>query len=308
MRFVKYAIDTMKLRMQSISRGTTQDNLSLDKLLTFDFLTPPLPTQRKIAAVLSAYDDLIENNTRRIAILEEMAQTLYREWFVHFRFPGHEQVAMVDSPLGPIPEEWEAMELGDILATLESGSRPKGGIDPDERDMPSIGAENVLGLGKYDFSREKYVSREFFDNMKKGHVRSGDVALYKDGAKLGRKSLFRDGFPHSECCINEHVFLLRTDGRSSQSYLYLWLDLPNMAQAIINLNTNAAQPGISQKKVRSLPFLLPDRETLDAFEQIVEPLMATLFNLAKRNMALRKARDLLLPRLISGKVDVSNHE
>ena len=134
------------------------------------------------------------------------------------------------------------------------------------------------------------------------------MALYKDGAKLGRKSLFRDGFPHSECCINEHVFLLRTDGRSSQSYLYLWLDLLNMTQAIINLNTNAAQPGISQKKVRSLPFLLPDRETLDAFEQIVEPLMATLFNLAKRNMALRKARDLLLPRLISGKVDVSNHE
>ncbi len=113
-RFVKYAIDTMKLRMQSISRGTTQDNLSLDKLLTFDFLTPPLPTQRKIAAILSAYDDLIENNTRRIAILEEMARLLYREWFVHFRFPGHEQVAMVDSELGPIPEGWEVVKLGSI--------------------------------------------------------------------------------------------------------------------------------------------------------------------------------------------------
>ena len=78
---------------------------------------PPLPIQRRIADILSAYDDLIENNNRRIAILEEMAQNLYREWFVHFRFPGHEHVKMVDSPLGPIPEGWEVTRLGDIVTT-----------------------------------------------------------------------------------------------------------------------------------------------------------------------------------------------
>ena len=93
--------------MQNVSRGTTQDNLSLDKLLSFEIFTPSLPIQRKIAAILSAYDDLIENNTRRIALLEAMAQALYREWFVHFRFPGHQSVPMVDSPLGPIPQGWQ---------------------------------------------------------------------------------------------------------------------------------------------------------------------------------------------------------
>lgn len=123
-RFVKYYIDTIKLSMQNISKGTTQDNLSLDKLRTFDFVVPPLETQHKIASILSTYDDLIENNTRRIKILEEMAQTIYREWFVNFRFPGHEKIKMVDSPLGKIPEGWEEVTLGD-LCHIVMGQSPK---------------------------------------------------------------------------------------------------------------------------------------------------------------------------------------
>ena len=105
-RFIKYYIDILKLGMQSISRGTTQDNMSVEKLMSFDFNVPDLPTQRKIAGVLSAYDDLIENNLRRIKILEEMAQSLYREWFVHFRFPGYESAIFTDSSLGRIPKGW----------------------------------------------------------------------------------------------------------------------------------------------------------------------------------------------------------
>lgn len=101
--------------MQSVSKGTTQDNLSLDKLLTFEFLTPPIQTQRKIADIRSAYDRLIENNTRRIKILEEMAQTLYCEWFVNFCFPGYQPTKMADSELGLIPEGWEVKKLGDVV-------------------------------------------------------------------------------------------------------------------------------------------------------------------------------------------------
>src|SRR3972149_1463671 len=107
-------IDTIKIQMQSVSRGTTQDNLSLDKLLTFDFHVPPLPVQRRIAGILSAYDDLIENCQRRIRILEAMARALYREWFVHFRFPGHEIISRVASPLGDIPKGWEVKKGKDI--------------------------------------------------------------------------------------------------------------------------------------------------------------------------------------------------
>lgn len=114
-RFIKYYLEILKLRMQGISHGATQDNLSLDKLLTFDFLVPPLPVQRRIAGILSAYDDLIENSQRRIKILEEMARRLYREWFVYFRFPGHEDCRLVESPLGEIPEGWEVKALGEVL-------------------------------------------------------------------------------------------------------------------------------------------------------------------------------------------------
>ena len=130
-RFVKYSIDVFKLRMQAISGGATQDNLSLDKLLSFDFPIPPLPIQRRIASILSAYDDLIENNRKRIAILEDMARRLYREWFVHFRYPGHESVPLVDSPLGRIPQGWEWSTIGAVCRRVSSGATP-------QRDNPSF--------------------------------------------------------------------------------------------------------------------------------------------------------------------------
>jgi type I restriction enzyme S subunit len=290
---------------QSLNSDAAVPGLNREVALRQQVKIPPLLTQRKIAGILSAYDDLIENNLRRIKILEEMVQTLYREWFVKFRFPGHQKVKMVNSPMGKIPEGWEVGPLDDVLATLESGSRPKGGIDPEVRGVPSIGAENIIGLGRYDYSKEKFVTREFFNNMNRGHIQSGDILLYKDGAQIGRKSMFRDGFPHVECCINEHVFILRTNGRCSQNYLFFWLDQPEMTQNIINLNANAAQPGINQLGVRGLSILLPPTPLLKIAEQVLETMLGVLFNNAKRNNILRQTRDLLLPKLISGELDVS---
>ena len=305
-KYVYYYLQTLGLERYNSGAGVP--TLNRNHLGTLEVAIHDLLTQHKIAATLSAYDDPIENNLRRIKILEEMAQALYREWFVKFRFSSHEKVRMVDSPLGKIPEGWEVARLGDVLSELESGSRPKGGIDQDVRDVPSIGAENILGLGQYGYSKEKYISYEFFENMKRGHVKSGDVLLYKDGAKIGRKSMFRDGFPHAECCINEHVFILRTNERCNQSYLFFWLDQPDMTERIKQLNANAAQPGINQKGVKGLSIPLPTELVLKSFDELVEPLLAELFNLAKKNPILRRTRDLLLPKLISGEVDVSELE
>ena len=304
--FLYYVLKNANLNRWS--GGAAQPLMTQTVIKEIELPHPDISIQQKIASILSAYDDLIENNTRRIQILEEMAQLIYREWFVNFRFPGYEKVRFVNSELGKIPEGWKVVQLGEVLESIESGSRPKGGIDSSEREVPSIGAENVLGLGRYDFNKEKYVSREFYENMRKGKVQSGDVLLYKDGAKIGRKSMFRDGFPHEVCCINEHVFILRTNSRCSQNYLYFYLDRPDITQKIINLNTNAAQPGINQAGVKSLPILLPPKELIELFDNKVEPLLGLLFNLAKKNQTLRKKRDLLLPKLISGEIDVSNLE
>lgn len=292
--------------MQQVSHGTTQDNLSLDKLLHFDFVVPAIDEQRKIASILSTYDDLIENNMRRIKILEEMAQNLYREWFVKFRFPGHQHTRFTDSPLGKIPEGWEVTTLGMQLASLESGKRPKGGIRNVGDGVPSIGAENINGIGRHKFASEKFVPREFFQEMRTGIVRDQDVAIYKDGAYIGKSSYFRHGFPHSECCVNEHVFLLRTKGlRFKQNTLYLWLQEPETVHAIRATNANAAQPGINQMGVNGMSLVVPPVEIAGRFDELVEPNLALIISLAKKNETLRRTRDLLLPKLISGEVDVS---
>lgn len=303
--FVKYFIDYIKLDMQMVSHGTTQDNLSADKLLRFDFVVPDVEEQRKIAAILSAYDELIENNLRRIKILEEMAQNLYQEWFVKFRFPGYENARFIESPLGRIPDGWEPTVLGEHLLALESGRRPKGGANLTS-GVPSVGAQNVLGIGRYIYQNERYVPRDFFEGMTTGIVRDGDVALYKDGAYIGRSSYFRDGFPHAESCVNEHVFLLRTTGkRLTQNMLYLWLQEPATVSAIRATNANAAQPGINQAGVNGLLLTVPPFDIATRFDEVVEPYLALIISLAKTNRALRRTRDLLLPRLISGELDVS---
>ena len=142
--------------------------------------------------------------------------------------------------------------------------------------------------------------------MNKGVVQNRDVALYKDGAYIGRSSFFRDGFPHVEFCVNEHVFLLRTCGKKiTQNILYLWLQEPSTVATIRSTNANAAQPGINQKGVKGIQVLLPPEETSSGFDQIVEPYIALIINLAKRNQTLSSTRDLLLPKLISGDLDVS---
>ena len=293
--------------MNQCSHGATMSSLNQDILERIDLPLPPMPVQRRIAGILSAYDELMENSQRRIRLLEAMARALYREWFVHFRFPGHEKHPRAASPLGDIPQGWEATTLGEHLAALESGKRPKGGIRKEAEGVPSIGAENINGIGRHEFASEKLIPRAFFEQMRKGLVRDRDVALYKDGAYIGKSSYFRDGFPHSECCVNEHVFLLRSDGvRLKQSSLYLWLQEPDTVQTIRSKNANAAQPGINLQTVGGLELVLPDEKTAAHFDRLVEPLLAELINLAKQIQVLRRTRDLLLPRLLSGRVQIPN--
>ena len=254
-RFLTYALRSHdnRERIRNLSGGAAITNISQESLCTLLLHIPLLPMQRRIAGVLSAYDELIENNQRRIRILETMTRALYREWFVEFRFPGHDKISRVASPLGDIPQGWEVTTLGTQLNLLESGKRPKGGIRNVEDGVPSIGAENINGIGRHDFANEKYIPRELFQEMRKGVVRDRDVAIYKDGAYIGKSSYFRDGFPHAECCVNEHVFLLHTDGiRFTQNALYLWLQEPDTVHAIRGKNANAAQPGINQQSVGSL--------------------------------------------------------
>lgn len=305
--YLYYQLVTRRGEIRSL--GAIGTRTPILKKSAFEQLAIPMPpplVQRKIVAILSSCDELIENNNRRIKIIEEMAQRIYREWFVHYRYPRHEGEAFSDSQLGPIPRGWAIKTLGEVLAVIEAGSRPKGGIDPSERDVPSVGAENIVGLGRYDFDREKFVSRSFFERMRRGRVESGDVVLYKDGAHIGRVSMFRDGFPHAECAVNEHVFILRATEDYSQSLLYFWLAHPDNQSRVRALNANAAQPGLSQEKLRSLSLAVPPPGLVRRFTDVVEPMVGLIFRLALTVARARACRDLLLPRLISGEIDVAD--
>jgi type I restriction enzyme S subunit len=304
--FVYYLLQTRVEHLKAIAGGSATPIINKTAFSEIDVIVPSLPVQRRIAGILSPYDDLMENSQRRIRLLEAMARAIYREWFVQFRFPGHQKINRVESSLGQIPHGWEVATLGAHLAALESGKRPKGGIRDVVDGIPSIGAENINGIGRHDFAGEKFIPREFFQEMRKGVVRDRDVAIYKDGAYIGKSSYFRDEFPHSECCVNEHVFLLRANGvRLKQNALYLWLQEPDTVQTIRLKNANAAQPGINQQTVGGLELILPDEKTAAHFDRLVEPLLAEIINLAKRIQNLRQTRDLLLPRLLSGQVSLS---
>ena len=277
--------------------GATMLNLNTDILSRVPISLPPLETQQKIAGILSAYDDLIENNRKQIKLLEEAAQKLYKEWFVKLNFPGYENTKIVDG----VPEGWKILTVEELMGKLESGSRPKGGIDSTIKNgIASVGAENVIGLGQYNYSSEKYVSKEFYENAKRGKIEDKDILIYKDGAYIGRTSLFQDNFPHKEAMINEHVFLLHTKESIYQYFLFFTLYQKTYFEKMQKLNKNAAQPGINQDAIKSLKLLVPNLDIIESFDNFVNPIIHKIFALAKQNKELQSARDKLLPKLMNG--------
>lgn len=296
-RFVKYYTDTIKLQMQNVSKGTTQDNLSLDKLLTFDILTPPLPVQRKIAAVLSAYDDLIENNTRRVAILEEVAQMIYREWFVHFRFPGHEQTRMVDSALGPIPEGWEVVSFTDIADVLSGGTPKTQTLEYWGGPIPFFSPRDIPRSSIYVVETEKNIT---------------ELGLSKCNSKLyppntvfitARGTVGKVIMSAVDMAMNQTCYALQ--GRGGIDQYFVFLTTCNCVDRLKKKAVGAVFDTIITDTFQRLPVIKPPLPLTKELHAIVSPIFELILNLTMKGINLRRTRDLLLPRLISGELDVS---
>ena len=283
------------------SHGSVQTNIAKREVVSAIKLSlPGLDEQQKIVSVLEKIDEKVELNNQINQTLTATIQKIFKNWFVDFEFPKV-NIIHQESLQGSMPEDWKMTKVGEVILTIESGSRPKGGAI--ETGIPSIGAENIEGLGAYNYSKEKFVSEDYFAHLNRGKVMPEDVVLYKDGAYVGKKSLFMDSFPHKVCCVNEHVFILRTNKNlPSQFYLYFWLDQERITKEIINAGVKAAQPGINQEDVKGLPILLPDKATIESFDRLVSPLMEQIFNNANQSKTLLDLKGLLLPQLISGKI------
>lgn len=333
--YIYYQAINLNLNNYRVGSGQPLLNQGILKSLKINNIKPN--TQKKIAHILSTLDDKIELNRKMNQTLEEMAQTIFKSWFVDFD-PVHakakcsseselEAVAkelgiskevldlfpseFEESELSVIPKGWKVKKLGDIDLEIESGKRPKGGIDKELKEgVPSVGAESIAPIGYFDASNVKYVTTEFASNAKKGWVQDMDVALYKDGGKPGvfmpRVALYGNSFPFKSFMVNEHVFLLRSKELGQYVLYYLISSKNVLDQLIARGSAKAAQPGLNQTEVKDSKFIYPSSSIINMCNSILKPLVEKMLDNGKQIEVLQKIRDTLLPKLLSGELDVSD--
>ncbi|MDE0505815.1 MAG: restriction endonuclease subunit S, partial [Candidatus Poribacteria bacterium] len=277
--------ETYLLHLRRMAHSGVQVNLSTKAIKESPIFLPPLPTQRKIASILGNYDDLIENNTRRIKILEEMAATIYREWFVEFRFPEHENVKMVESELGLIPQGWEVKCFGDVSLNFDRLRKPLSGQvrSTMQGEYPYYGAASILD----------HVNDYLFDGRY--------LLIGEDGSVITK-----DGRPVLQLVAgkfwaNNHTHVVQGKSPISTNFLYLLMSNVTISSYV----TGTAQPKINQENLNRIPVVSPPRSLLERFDQIVNPIYDDIVILDRKNINLRNTRDMLLPKLISGEIDVS---
>ena len=279
--------------------GATMPNLNTSILRSVPITYPPLSTQRKIAAILSAYDDLIENNTRRIKILEEMAQAIYREWFVNFRFPGHEKVRMVESELGLIPEGWEVRQIGDVVQTTGGGT-------------PSTKCSEYWDGGDINWFSPSDLTAAGTMFLSGSSKRITPEGLQKSSTKMfppysvmmtSRATIGVVAINSTPACCNQGFVVCVSNHLVDCYHLYFWV-LENK-EKIVSIASGATFKEISRSEFRELPILVVDEGTRHLWAEAVGPLCKQVETLGSKNRILRQTRDLLLPKLVSGEVDVA---
>ena len=276
--------------------AASQANVSPTQVESLEIPLPPLPTQQKIAGILSAYDDLIENNTRRIEILEEMARMLYREWFVKFRFPGHEAVRFFESELGLIPEGWEVKKLGDI-ADINKESLKKDNL-PDV-----IKYINISSVSTGQANEIETINFSDASSRARRKVKHGDIIWSTVRPNLKAYSLILH--PQKDLIVSTG-FAVISSKEVPYTYLYHALTTDDFIGYLTNNATGSAYPAVNQQDFKNAEILTPPKLLLSKFNNLVLDMFERKHNLLSKNINLRKTRDLLLPRLISGEIDVEN--
>ena len=282
-RFLYYTVTNQAFTdyLTANAKGAAYPAVDADTIKRAEIYLPPLSIQQKIAAILSAYDDLIENNLRRIKILEEMTQNLYREWFVKFRFPGHAKVRMVDSPLGKIPEGWEVVTLGELVNIPKGKNITKKTIVPG--DVP------VVAGG---------IAPAYYHNA--ANTRNPVITISASGANAGFVNLYYHDVWASDCSV--------IDLSATKYVYYFYLLLKDRQYEVTRLQRGAAQPHVYPKDLMALDALSVPEEILEFFARKIGPIFKMIKNMKEKNKNLHQTRDLLLPKLISGELDISELE
>ena len=281
--FIRYLLESIDF--SSLNSGSAQQSLNRNYVYGVPTKSVPLPTQRRIAGILSAYDELINNCQRRIRILDDMARGLYREWFVHFLFPGADAQARVDSPLGPIPRGWVVKRLDEIAENFDRLRRPlsRAARSEVQGPYPYYGAAKV-----FDYVNDFIFDGEYLLMAEDGSVITGD----------GRPVL---QLVNEKFWPNNHTHILRGKAPISTHFLYVALSLIGVSPYI----SGSAQPKITQENMNRIPLVCASYQIHQQFDAAISPMIHQGQALQRKASNLRRTRDLLLPRLLSGQITLA---
>ncbi len=268
--------------------GATIKHLPRQQLAKLEVAMPPLSVQNRIASILSAYDDLIENNRRRMTLLEESARLLYQEWFVRLRFPGHEHARIVDG----VPEGWQRKTLGDVCEEIRESVSP----DTLEPDTPYIGLEHMprrsISLSEWGFAEDVTSSKHRF---REGEILFGKIRPYFHKAGIA----FVDGVASSDAIVIRPI-----DSKLRGMVLMTVSSDAFVSLTAQTMREGSKMPRADWKQMKAYLAPIPPAGLLNSFESLIRSIVEQLRILTFANQKLRTARDLLLPKLMSGEIAV----
>ena len=269
------------------SKGTKMPRGDKNAMRAYEFLLPPLPTQKRIAGVLSAFDELIENSQQRIKILELMASAIYREWFVHFRFPGYESIPHIPSALGDIPQGWEVKKLSDAC-------RLTMGQSPNSEFYNETGEGVAFHQGVTDFG-DRFPSDRLFCTADGRIAEVGDI-LFSVRAPVGRLNI-----ADKKICLGRGLSAIR---HNQNHQAFLWEQLRNRFTKDDLMGNGSIFASVTKDDMQGIQLVCPPDSLLRVATQNFEPLHTEIATVSQQIQNLRRTRDLLLPRLLSGRIDV----
>jgi type I restriction enzyme S subunit len=286
--FIYYQLCTLYNKMVSLKAGAAQPNLNAQIIKNLSVKLPSLPTQHRIAAILSRYDSLIENYQKQIKLLEEAAQRLYKEWFVDLHFPGHENTKIVDG----IPEGWEKKKVNSIIELL-SGFAFKSSSFDESGAYKIVTIKNVKD-GAFDGENVSKIASIPEKMPKHCILEDGDILLSLTG-NVGRVCIVNG----KNYLQNQRVAKLKS---AYKAYTYCLFRSRDMFIEVNNLANGAAQQNVSPIRIGEMKILIPEKKWLDVFERTVSNNILDIITLQSQIRFLTEARDRLLPKLMSGEI------
>jgi type I restriction enzyme S subunit len=306
-RFLYYALRPKLSELKSISTGAATKFLTLTILNATTVHIPPMPTQERIARTLADYDELIENNEQRIRLLEEIARSLYREWFVHFRFPGYEFHSYVASPRGKIPEGWQVVNIGDVAKTFRGRSYRS--IDlADHGGLPFLNLKCLNREGGFRRSGVKRYVGEYKEShiAKKGEIVLAVTDMTQDRAIVGRAAMVPSLDREFGICSMD-IIRVEPGPKVSRPFLYSLLRFSDFADEIKQHANGVNVLHLAPERVTEFCFAYPPASLMKRFTGLVGPSLHMIDTLQNQIDTLRHTRDLLLPRLLSGQIKLETN-